>query len=163
MRDEKDRGKTMIRKREAENKGDKEKTTYNKEYYERRKEHISQYRKKRYYSSATVREKARARARAYYYKHHRSPNKRVGYTVKNVDGLQLFTIDYAAQVIGKSQDLIRNWEKRGLIPASLYTDSRGWRLYTARQIKALEEAFKKKETGEFSEEDIKEYLELNWK
>jgi len=141
---------------------DREKSTYNREYYLRKKHYISQYRKKRYHSSPTIREKAKARSRSYYHKYRRSPNKRIGYTVKNVDGLQLYTIDYVAQVVGKSQDFIRHMEKRGVIPKSLYTDSRGWRLYTARQIEAIQIAFNKKEAGEIDLDGVAEYLKINW-
>lgn len=137
---------------------------YNKLYYEQNKEKISEQRKRRYWEDDRVREGIREKSRERYRKKVSYRDKHVGYTVKQAQDSdeKLFTISYAAKVAGKPEDTIRAWERQGVIPLTLYTDTRGWRLYTSHQIELLARAFSKLETGEWNKTIIRQYLGNHW-
>lgn len=135
---------------------------YNREYYNKRKELISQRRKQKYWSDSDYRASVRNLSRNRYRTTAKSTDPKIGYTVKRSDGIDLYTIKYAAQVTGKKEETIRSWEKTGIIPASTYTDSRGWRLYTAAQIELLANAFRRHNSGEWTKEIVRDYLKNNW-
>lgn len=135
---------------------------YNADYYQRNKERIAEQRRQKYQEDAKLRNKARARARRRYHEQLKSPDRKVGYTVKKVNGVPLYTIQYAASITDRRPDFIRSWEKQGFIPKSTYTDSRGWRLYTEDQIKAMGFAFKKYDDGEWTKIQVRDYLSNHW-
>jgi hypothetical protein len=135
---------------------------YNRMYYRRRKEEIAKNRKKKYWSDPSYRNQLRADARRRYEEETKDRDPRIGYTIKKVNNRELYTITYAAQVTNRTEDTIRSWEKTGDIPLSTYTDSRGWRLYTAHQINLLATAFQKMDTGEWTREIVRTYLKNKW-
>lgn len=135
---------------------------YNRRYYLKKKHDISVRRKQKYASDPGYREKARRSARARYKKDLKSFDKRGGYTVKRVDGRELFTISYVATLTSRKEDVIRSWEKQGVIPLSTYTDTRGWRLYTDKQIRFLVRAFKQYDEGAWSKDIVQQYLNKYW-
>lgn len=140
-----------------------EKKEYNQLYYEAKKEEINQRRRQRYHQELSYRQKAQDVARERYRQYGKSQNKNAGYTLKNVHGVKLFTIQYVENITGKTQEFIRDWEKRGLIPKSTYTDVRGWRLYTEKQIESLGTAIQNHKLGIWDKFKIKAYLESQWK
>lgn len=135
---------------------------YNRRYYAKKKKEIADARKRKYWSDPDYRNKVRAGSRKRYRQEAKSRDSRIGYTVKKADGKELYTITYAAQVSDRKEDTIRSWEKSGDIPKTVYTDTRGWRLYTSHQIELLSVAFKKFDTGEWTREIVRSYLHNNW-
>lgn len=141
---------------------DIEETPYHIKYYEENKRSISNIRKMRYRTDPEYREKIKRKARDRYNKKYRSPNKKLGYTVKVVDGKPVFTIKYVLAVINKSRDFLEVWEDRGIIPKSTYTDTRGWRLYTQHQIDLLDYAIGKYDEKEWDREEVEAFLHAKW-
>ena len=135
---------------------------YQEKYYENNKEIISDLRKIRYHTDAAYREKIKRRSRARYRKSLKSPDKKLGYTIKVVDGVTLFTIKYVLGVIGKSRDFLSDWEKSGHIPKSTYMDTRGWRLYSRYQIDLLDLAIEKYDNKEWNKEQVRAFLYNEW-
>lgn len=135
---------------------------YNSLYYLQNKERISRRRKVRYKIDRNYREKTKSKARKYYRDNRKSPNKKVGYTVKVLDGVKLFTIKYALSLIHKSRDFLEDWEAGGNIPKTTYVDTRGWRLYSEYQLKLLAHAIGKYDDREWSKDQVRNYLFLNW-
>ena len=136
---------------------------YNSTYYEKNKDKIAERRKKKYWSDPSYRNTVRSSSRERYQETAKSKDARIGYTVKRADGQELYTITYAAQVANRKEETLRSWEKAGDVPKTTYTDSRGWRLYTAHQIEILSIAFKKYDEGEWTREIVRSYLHNNWR
>lgn len=139
-----------------------EKKEYNQQYYQLKREDINLRRRRRYHQELSHRQKLQTISRERYRKENKGRNKNAGYTLKKVDGHQLFTIQYVEQVTGKTQAFIRDWERKGLIPKSTYVDVRGWRLYTEPQIKLIGTAIQNYKTGAWSRDKIKAYLGSQW-
>lgn len=135
---------------------------YQKEYYEDNKELISDLRKIRYQTDPNYREKIKRKSRARYRKSLKSPDKKLGYTIKVVDGMTLFTVRYVLEVISKSRDFLDVWEATGHIPKSTYVDSRGWRLYSDSQIDLLDIAIGMYDKKEWNKEQVREFLTSKW-
>lgn len=135
---------------------------YHVKYYEENKDEISYARKMKYRTDPAYREKIKRKARERYRKRLRSPDKKIGYTVKHIDGIPVFSIKYVLGVINKSRDFLDTWEGRGFIPKSTYVDRRGWRLYTQEQIDLLDFAIGKYDEKEWTMYEVKEYLFQHW-
>jgi hypothetical protein len=135
---------------------------YQRDYYEENKSVISDLRKIRYHTDPAYREKVKRRSRARYRKNMKSPDKKLGYTIKVMDNMTLFSIKYVLGIIGKSRDFLEVWETRGHIPRSTYTDSRGWRLYSRHQIDLLDISIDKYDKKEWNREQVREYLNTKW-
>jgi hypothetical protein len=135
---------------------------YQKEYYEENKELISDLRKIRYQTDFNYREKIKRKSRARYRKSLKSPDKKLGYTIKVVDNRTLFTIRYVLEVINKSRDFLEDWERTGHIPKSTFIDSRGWRLYSEHQIDLLDIAIGEYDKKEWNKEQVREFLTSKW-
>lgn len=139
--------------------GDK---SYNSLYYLQNKERISRRRKLRYKLDKNYREKTKRKARQHYRDNKKSPNPKIGYTVKVLDGVKLFTIKYALTLINKSRDFLEDWEAAGFIPKSVYVDTRGWRLYSEYQLKLLAHAIGKYDDRKWSKVEVRDYLFKYW-
>ena len=135
---------------------------YHVDYYERNKKIISSSRKMRYHTDSEYREKIKKKARERYDRTLKSPDKKLGYTVKVIDGKPVFTIKYVLAVINKGRDFLESWEERGIIPKTLYTDTRGWRLYTQNQIDVLDYAIGKYDDKEWDREEVSAFLHAKW-
>lgn len=144
-------------------KSEAEKTKYNQDYYDKNKAAINKRRRRIYNTDAVVRLRTQKAARERYTALSSSPNKNIGYTVKKVDGVALYTIQYVVGVTGLSAESIRDWERKGIIPKSVYTDSRKWRLYTSEQIEFLGTAFKNYAAGKWSVREVRKFLWDSWK
>jgi hypothetical protein len=137
-------------------------STYQKKYYEDNKDIISDLRKIRYQTDPKYREKIKRRSRSAYRKSLKSPDKKLGYTVKVVDNITLYSVKYVLEVIGKSRDFLDAWEATGHIPKSTYMDSRGWRLYSGGQIDLLDLAIDMYDKKEWNKEQVREFLTAKW-
>jgi len=135
---------------------------YHVKYYEENKEIISSTRKMRYHTDLKYREKIRKKARDRYNKRYKTPNKKIGYTIKAIDGVPVFTIKYVLAVINKGRAFLEGWERKGIIPKSTFTDTRGWRLYTQKQIDRLDYAIGKYDDKEWDKEEVEAFLHNKW-
>ena len=135
---------------------------YQKEYYAENKELISDLKKIRYHTDPKYREKIKRKSRARYRKRLKSPDKKLGYTIKVVNNKTLFTVKYVLEVISKSRDFLDVWESTGHIPKSTYVDSRDWRLYDEHQIDLLDLSIGMYDKKEWNKEQVREFLTSRW-
>jgi hypothetical protein len=135
---------------------------YQKGYYEENKKLISELRKIRYQTDQNYREKIKRRSRQRYRKSLKSPDKKLGYTIKVMDDETLFSVKYVLGVINKSRDFLDVWESTGHIPRSTYVDTRGWRLYNQQQIDLLDMAIGMYDKKEWNKEQVREFLTAGW-
>lgn len=102
-------------------------------WYRENKEEYNEKRRERYAANKEAREKARQRAQAY-----RDANptiERQLYREYNGKRVPVFSTGQVAQEMERSPQMLRNWEKEGMIPASVFPDRH--RLYTAKQKKGI--------------------------
>jgi hypothetical protein len=92
----------------------------------------------------------------------KSPDKKLGYTIKVMDDETLFSVKYVLGVINKSRDFLDVWESTGHIPRSTYVDTRGWRLYNQQQIDLLDMAIGMYDKKEWNKEQVREFLTAGW-
>jgi len=142
---------------------DTDRAEYHKSYYKEHRKNILADRKKKYKNDAEYRQKAKNRFKKRYDVHLRSPSKEVGYTVKKVNGRQLFSIKYMAEMTGLSSGDIRELEHKGIIPKSLYTDRRGWRLYTEQQVKLVAVVLVRQSAGDIRPVEAIELIKRDWR
>jgi hypothetical protein len=140
-----------------------DRSEYHKEYYRQHKHSILEARRKKYESDDKYREQAKERFKKRYNKHLRSPSKEIGYTIKKVNGKQLFSIKYVAEMTGLSTIDVRRLEYDGFIPKSLYTDKRGWRLYTEWQVKSITVALSALKKENITKNEAKEFIKKEWR
>jgi hypothetical protein len=137
-------------------------TRYQREYYADNKDLISELRKIRYHTDTKYREKIKRRSRSRYRRALKSPDKKLGYTVKVINNTTLYSVKYVLGVISKSRDFLDDWEGTGHIPKSTYVDTRKWRLYSHHQIDMLDLAIGKYDQKEWNKEQVREFLDTNW-
>lgn len=140
-----------------------DRSEYYKEYYKTHRHVILERKRKRYHFDEEYRTKIKGNFKRRYDKCLRSHSKEVGYTVKKVNGVQLFSIKYAAEMTGLSAKDLRRLEMVGVVPKSLYTDKRGWRLYTERQIKRLAAILPGLQAGNIAEAEARELIKRDWR
>lgn len=145
---------------------------YQRRYYEQRKERIRAHRRKKYQEDKEFREKARARSkRQYWFKTRPERQERakkgveltqvepagtVSVVVENPEDerhgqtveVPVYTTAAVAQVIGRSPQTIRSWEKNGVVPEPQFrarslgakvAKGRNPRLYTEDELRVLEQ------------------------
>lgn len=135
---------------------------YQKDYYKENKRLISDLRKIRYRTDKNYREKIKRRSKSRYRRRLRSPDKKLGYTVKIVGGVPVFSVKYVLGVISKSRDFLDAWEASGHIPRSTYVDTRGWRLYSQNQIDLLDVAIGMYDKRDWNKEQVRNFLVGRW-
>ena len=140
-----------------------DRSEYYKLYYEVHRDAILERKRERYHSDAEYRQKIKNNFKRRYDKHLRSHSKEVGYTIKKVNGVQLFSIKYVAEMTGLSAKDFTKLETAGVVPKSLYTDNRGWRFYTERQIKRLASVLLKLQVGSILEAEARELIKRDWR
>ena len=59
------------------------------------------------------------------------------YTFPDGSSVELYTIGYLAELLGRTATSIRRWEVGGLLPKTGFKDSRGFRLYSQSQMDAI--------------------------
>lgn len=99
-------------------------------WYKQNKDEYNAKRRERYQADKEQREKARERAARY-----RAENpsiERQLYREYNGKRVPVFSTGQVAQKLGRTPQMIRNWEKEGMIPESVFPDKH--RLYTQKQV-----------------------------
>lgn len=120
--------------------------SYQRDYYEKNRDELSEKRKKRYHNDPDVREHAKAAARRYREKKKaerqkmiddgkidpgtKSLSKRKGTVVIDNVTREAYTIAMLAERIGRPVHTINNWINIGTIPKTPFRSKRGDRLYT---------------------------------
>jgi len=135
---------------------------YNREYYEQNKPILKITKAKRYATDRKYREGVKRRARDRYQKKRGDALKNVGYTLKKLNGEVVFTIQHAAKAIGRATSTLRSAEASGHVPKSTVVDSRGWRVYTERQIGLMVTAFKYYDENLWTMKNVSDYLHKHW-
>lgn len=127
----------------------KDRSAYQRDYYEKRRDDLSQKRKQKYRSDPDARRRAIEASRAYRAKRkqlkeaQRSENgsapsgnrPRPAVTI-NIGGLTVkaHTISELSKRIERSRDTINNWINNGTIPKTPFRSKRGDRLYSDGMI-----------------------------
>ena len=137
---------------EAEDKPNK--STYNREYYLKNKDRLNKRKAKRYDKdkayrlAATKRRRkqlAKERAKVVKVKHIEADPKRM--RVRLEDGTthvtDTLTLGQVAHRLGVSDSLLRKWENEGVTPPVTYRTKGGNRVYTAAQVKVMDEVYRK--------------------
>lgn len=100
-----------------------------RKWYKQNREEYNAKRRAKYAEDKELREKARQRAARY---REESPViERKLYRDLNGSRVQVFSTGQVAQAMNRTPQMLRNWEKEGLIPESVFPDKH--RLYTAKQ------------------------------
>ena len=115
---------------------DAQKSAYRR-WYEKNKEQFNAKRRQRYQEDDEYREKALENTRTYRSEGVRHPElaDTPMYREWNGELIEVFRISTVAEMIGRSVQAIRKWEKNEIIPKPYF--GRGHRVYTANQIKLL--------------------------
>lgn len=131
------------------------------EWYEKHGEEYNEKRAQRYATDPEYREKAKIRARRYYWlrkQAKRTERPKKPFTIPSADRYIVITIDdpndirygmsievpayfigTICKIVDKTVATIRNWERDGVIPPSNFRsdDNRNYRLYTLDQVRAI--------------------------
>lgn len=98
-------------------------------YYDENREEYNLTRRTRYANDPEAREKAKQRSREY--RQSNAPIERQLTREYNGRNVQVFSTGQIAQEMGRTPQMLRNWDKADLIPDSVFPDKH--RLYTKRQ------------------------------
>jgi hypothetical protein len=135
---------------------------YNRMYYVKKRENLLRRKKERYKVDPAYRNRQIARSKMYHDKYVKPEHPGLAYKVKKIGEDSFFTISYLAQTLGYSQSYVRVLEKEGVIPQTIYTDSRKWRLYSKAQIELCVMAFREYVGDRWTKEECSEYLHKFW-
>lgn len=105
-----------------------------RKWYGENREAYNALRRERYAADKETREKARLRASEYRSRGH-VPVSRILIRRLNGKDINVYSTGQVAELLGRSPQMLRNWEKAGLIPASVFPDKH--RLYTKSQVDLL--------------------------
>jgi hypothetical protein len=111
---------------------DRAKAQHRKWYGENREDYNA-LRRERYAASKVQREKARHRAARY-----RSEDNTIGRILTRVINgktVEVFSTGQVAEILGRTPQMLRNWENADMIPPSTFEDKH--RLYTKAQVRML--------------------------
>lgn len=98
-------------------------------WYHANKDEYNAKRRERYAANKEAREKARERAARY--REENPTIERQLYREYKGKRVPVFSTGQVAQEMGRTPQMLRNWEKEGMIPDSVFPDRH--RLYTAKQ------------------------------
>jgi hypothetical protein len=102
-------------------------------WYDNNREAYNELRRQRYAKNKDVRDKACQRAARY---RKESPIiERKLYRVVKGKKVEVFSTGQVAEMIGRTPQVLRNWERAALIPPSIFPDKH--RLYTKPQVAML--------------------------
>lgn len=105
--------------------------------YDKNREQHNALRRENYAKDKKARDKARGRA-AEYREAQRDGTVTIQRTLtRDINGkpVEVFSTGQVAEMLERTPQMLRNWEKGGLIPASNFTDNH--RLYTKAQVRKL--------------------------
>lgn len=107
-----------------------EKRAKSRDWYHANKEEYNEKRRQRYAEDKEIRERARQRAADY---RKRSPKVTRQLTrILNGKTVNVYSTGQVADRIGRTPQMLRNWEANGLIPESIFEGKQ--RLYTKQQV-----------------------------
>lgn len=133
-----------------------------KQYYKENRERINRQRRRRYKKDQRYRKTVLQRNSNHYQKVKKSRPPEDRYRiVKSSDG-DYYTISIFAKAIKRKAPTVREYHRQEFIPQPIYMDSRGWRLYSQRQVLAAAKLFKLLDNGEISKEELTEKLKEEW-
>ena len=127
-----------------------------KSYYEKNKEKILAERRERYATDKKYREEAKRRSREYEERTHVSSDPTI---IHDKEGREYYTISHVSKAIGKDVTTVRQYHVDGVIPLPTAFNTRGWRLYTFKQLRLLKIMFDRHEDNE----TIKKELKKRWR
>lgn len=116
---------------------------YNRDYYEKNRDRISRQRSERYRSDPGFREQKRAAERARYKKNVEVPEPDNRRSLRQrfllVDGVEIaiHSMGALSGALGVSDESVKFWELRGVIPKPVMVDNARRRWYTEKFIKGL--------------------------
>lgn len=133
-----------------------------RDWYERNRKELNRKRRLRYHTDPEYRDKQITRAREDY--EEKSTNRvKSDRRVFKSKGAKLISIGRLADALGRKVMTVRKYHTMGVIPQPTHFDSRGWRLYTADQYRAIIAAFDRFDRGIIpSLSKVKEELEESW-
>jgi len=136
---------------------------YNEWYRRKGKRVLSERRKKRYQNSPAYRETQRKRAREYYQRTRSATDVKDRTTVIARSGERYHTIGRVSKMINRNPQQIRDYHASGMLPDPLFTDTRGWRLYTAEQIMLMRRIFKQLDLNKLTPTEASRMIHDEWK
>jgi len=104
-----------------------------RKWYGENRDDYNALRRKRYAENKESRDKARQRAARY-----RSEDHTIGRILtREINGktVEVFSTGQVAEILGRTPQMLRNWETAGMIPPSTFDDKH--RLYTKAQVRML--------------------------
>jgi DNA-binding transcriptional regulator YiaG len=101
-------------------------------YHENRDEY-NKIRRQRY--AANIEERERARQRAARYREEKPTIERKLFREVNGRRVQVFSTGQVAEMLGRTPQMLRNWERAAMIPPTSFEGKH--RLYTKRQVTLL--------------------------
>lgn len=108
----------------------------NRKWYYAHRDEYNAERRRKYAKNPDIRAKARSYSRAWQARMREGSGiERKMFRTINGNVVRVYTSGEVAQKIGSSSQMLRNWERRGWIPASTFADS--IRLYLPHQVKLL--------------------------
>lgn len=104
-------------------------------WYGDNRDEYNALRRQRYADNAGAREKARSRAESY--RRSGGPAKIQRVLTRELKGtvVDVLSTGQVAALMGRSPQMLRNWEREGLIPTSIFPDTH--RLYTRKQARMI--------------------------
>lgn len=108
-----------------------------RKWYSENREEYNALRRERYADSQESRRKARLRAADYRERVRKGEVLLVGRVFRQVGGkaVEVYRTGQVAEIIGRTPQMLRNWENADLIPLSTFEDKH--RLYTKAQVRML--------------------------
>jgi hypothetical protein len=103
-------------------------------WYSMNREAYNALRRERYAADEEARAKARQRAADYRMRGDIPITRELTRVLNGVE-VNVFSTGQVAKLLGRSPQMLRNWEKAGLIPASVFPDKH--RFYTKAQVDLL--------------------------
>ena len=116
----------------AEQRAEKNRASFRR-YYDENRDDYNARRRDKYAQDKETREKARERAREY--RASKPVVERQLTRVLNGRNVKVYSTGQIAQEMDRTPQMLRNWDKLGLIPESVFPDKH--RLYTAKQKRMI--------------------------
>lgn len=164
--------KTMAGKPERDRSG------YQRAYYEKNRDKLSEERKRRYREDPAYRETMLAQVRAYRTKkrkererlrkegkipppHPGGPRAPLRVTVNGISTIA-YTVGRVAIEIRRSKDVINHWTRIGLLPQTPFRSPRGDRLYTEGMVLVMQDAIGKRSRISADDREFAHEIRSGW-
>jgi hypothetical protein len=137
-----------------------------KEHYEKNKDEINAKRRRKYHDDPEYYKRVRSNAKESYNRTIKRMQPIDRQTIVDGTGEKYWSIGRVSRLIGRTIITIRRHHVDGVIPLPIYYDSRGWRLYSTRQVSLLRKVFHKlddeKDLTVQSLSDVSKFLATCW-